>query len=270
MKSGIAGKIAKAFIDSKLTPLLMAAFLAIGLYGAWLTPREEEPQIDVPMADIFLQYPGAGSKEVEQRVIIPMEKIVSNVDGVEYVYSTSMPGQAMLTVRFYVGEDVERSLVKLYNEIMKNMDRMPNGTSMPLVKTRSIDDVPILALTLWSDKYNDYEIRRVAEELGLEIKKVDDVSETRIKGGRSRQVKVDLDQNRMAAYHLDPLQIARQIQTANQQLQSGSFDKNDTEYLVETGNFFHTSDEVANLVVGAREGKPIYLKSVANVTDGPS
>lgn len=270
MKSGIAGKIAKAFIDSKLTPLLMAAFLAIGLYGAWLTPREEEPQIDVPMADIFLQYPGAGSKEVEQRVVIPMEKIVSNVDGVEYVYSTSMPGQAMLTVRFYVGEDVERSLVKLYNEIMKNMDRMPKGASMPLVKTRSIDDVPILALTLWSNKYNDYQIRRVAEELGLEIKKVTDVSETKIKGGRSRQVKVDLDQNRMAAYHLDPLQIARQIRTANQQLQSGSFDKNDKEYLVETGNFFSTSDEVANLVVGAHDGKPIYLKSVANVTDGPS
>ena len=169
MKTGIAGNIARAFINSKLTPLLMLAFLAIGMYSAYLTPREEEPQIDVPIADIFLRYPGASAKEVESRIVQPLEKVIGNVPGVEYVYSTAMPGQAMLIVRYYVGEDVERSIVKLYNEIVKNMDQMPQGVSLPLVKTRAIDDVPVMALTLWSERYGDYQLRRVAEELQAEI-----------------------------------------------------------------------------------------------------
>ena len=147
MKTGFAGTLARLFINSKLTPLLMVAFLAIGIYSSYLTPREEEPQIDVPIADIFFQYPGASPLEMENRVVEPLEKVVSNIPGVEYVYSQSMPGMAMLIVQFYVGEDVERSLVKMYNEIMKHMDEMPKGTSLPLVKTRSIDDVPALGLT---------------------------------------------------------------------------------------------------------------------------
>ncbi|MEP0398900.1 MAG: efflux RND transporter permease subunit, partial [Marinobacter sp.] len=234
-----------------------------------LTPREEEPQIDVPTADIFIGYPGAGSKEVESRVAIPVEKMVSNIEGVEYVYSVSMPGKAMITARFYVGEDVERSLVKLYNEIIKHMDRMPDGVTQPLVKTRSIDDVPIMTLTLRSEAYSDYEIRRVADELVLEIKKIQDVAGTSIQGGRTREVRVQLDKNKMASYRVDPLQIASQIQQANQQLQSGSFSKNDEQYLVETGNFFRTAEEVGNLVVDVRNGEPIYLKAVAQIIDGP-
>ena len=134
MKEGLSGNIAKMFLQSKLTLLLMLAFLLIGGYSTLLIPREEEPQIDVPMADIFIRYPGASPKEVEARVAQPLEKILSNVKGVEYVYSTSMSGQAMVIVQFYVGEDIERSLVKLYNELMKNMDKMPQGVSMPLVK----------------------------------------------------------------------------------------------------------------------------------------
>ncbi|WP_199898084.1 efflux RND transporter permease subunit [Marinilabilia salmonicolor] len=142
MKTGIAGTIAKLFINSKLTPLLMVVFLLIGAYSSYLTPREEEPQIDVPIADIFVRYPGAGPEEVEARITKPLEKVISNVTGIEYVYSTSSPGGAMMIVQFYVGEDIERSLVKMYNEIIKNMDKMPQGISMPLIKTRSIDDVP--------------------------------------------------------------------------------------------------------------------------------
>ncbi|MEP4443133.1 MAG: efflux RND transporter permease subunit, partial [Hyphomicrobiales bacterium] len=141
MKTGIAGKIANAFISSKLTPLLMVLFLGLGFYGTYLTPREEEPQIDVPMADIFIGYPGASPSEIEKRISIPLEKVLSNIEGVEYVYSTSMPDQAMVSARFYVGEDVERSLVRLYNELMKNIDQMPEGATPPMVKTRSIDDV---------------------------------------------------------------------------------------------------------------------------------
>lgn len=269
MKTGIAGKIAQAFIDSKLTPLLMIVFLALGFYGTYLTPREEEPQIDVPMADIFIGYPGASPEEVEQRISVPLEKVLSNIEGVEYVYSTSMPDQAMVSARFFVGEDVERSLVRLYNEIMKNMDRFPEGATMPMVKTRSIDDVPIMTLTLWSDSYSDYDIRRVADELALEIKKIDDVAQTDLHGGRTRQVRVTLDKNKMASYGIDPMRVAGQIQSANSELSSGSFSQNDTNYLVDTGNFFRNAEEVRNLVVDVRNGDPIYLSSIAEVSDGP-
>ena len=165
MKNGFAGNIAKAFIKSKLTILLMIAFLLIGGYSTYLIPREEEPQIKVPMADIFIGYPGAEPKDVETKVSAPMEKIISNIKGVEYVYSTSMKGQAMLIVQFYVGENVENSLVKLYSELMKNMDKMPQGVTLPLIKTRSIDDVPVLGLTLWSEKYDDYQLKQIGQEL---------------------------------------------------------------------------------------------------------
>tara|TARA_R110002126_G_scaffold169359_8_gene318317 strand:- start:295 stop:3525 length:3231 start_codon:yes stop_codon:yes gene_type:complete len=269
MKTGIAGTIAKAFIDSKLTPLLMVVFLALGFYGTYLTPREEEPQIDVPMADIFVGYPGASPNEVEKRISIPLEKVLSNIEGVEFVYSTSMPDQAMVSARFYVGEDVERSLVRLYNELMKNIDLLPEGATLPMVKTRSIDDVPIMTLTLWSKTYSDFEIRRVADELALEVKKIENVARTEIHGGRTRQVEVSLDKNKMASYGIDPMKVARQIQAANQKLSSGSFSKNDTEYLVETGSFFRNAEEVRNLVVDVQNGDPIYLKSIAEVTDGP-
>ena len=175
MKTGFAGQIAKQFINSKLTPLLMVAFMVIGVYSAYLTPREEEPQIDVPIADIFLRYPGASPSEIESRVMQPLEKVVANIPGVEYVYSTSMPGQAMLIVQFYVGEDIERSLVKMYNEIMKHMDQMPKGTSLPLIKTRAIDDVPVLGLTFWSENYDDFQLKRLAQEVNNEIEKVAEV-----------------------------------------------------------------------------------------------
>ncbi|TDO01347.1 efflux RND transporter permease subunit [Sunxiuqinia elliptica] len=269
MKTGFAGGIAKQFINSKLTPLLMVAFLAIGIYSSYLTPREEEPQIDVPIADIFFRYPGASPKEIESRVMQPLEKVVANIPGVEYVYSTSMPGQAMLIVQFYVGEDVERSLVKMYNEIMKHMDQMPKGTSLPLVKTRSIDDVPVLGLTFWSENYNDYELKRIAQEVNNEIEQVGDVSETKVIGGRSRQIRVVLDNEQLAGFHVDALSIAQKIQLANSQFNAGAFNQNDEEFLVEAGEFLKTSDDVANLVVGIHNGSPVYLKQVSQVIDGP-
>ncbi|MEX2584842.1 MAG: efflux RND transporter permease subunit [Balneolaceae bacterium] len=270
MKTGFAGTIAKSFIDSKLTPLLMVLFLAVGFYGIYLTPREEEPQIDVPMADIFVGYPGATPEEVEKRIAIPLEKVISNIEGVEYVYSTSMPEQAMVSARFYVGEDVERSLVRLYNEIMKYPDQIPNGATEPLIKTRSIDDVPIMTLTLWSDQYSDYEIARIADELTLELKQIEDVARVQRHGGRSRQLSVQLDSRRMASFGVDPLRIASRIQAANQQVSSGTFDKNDTEYLVDTGQIFRSVEDVRNFVIDVRDGAPIYLSSVADVVDEPN
>ena len=269
MKEGLAGKIAKSFIGSKLTVLLMIVFMVIGVYSSFLIPREEEPQIDVPMADIFVGYPGASPSEVESRVVKPLEKLISNIKGVEYVYSTSMKEQGMVIVQFYVGEDIERSFVKLYNEINKHMDIMPEGVTFPLVKTRAIDDVPVLGLTLWSENYDDYQLNMMAQELSNEIEKVNDVSITNRIGGRDRQLRVVLDKHKMAESGLDFLSVSQMIKANNQQLSSGSFDKNDTEFLVNTGDFLSSADDVENLVVGVKQGQPIYLKQIATVLDGP-
>jgi multidrug efflux pump subunit AcrB len=270
MQEGFSGKIASAFINSKLTILLMVAFMLIGGYSTFLIPREEEPQIEVPIADIFIGFPGASPKEVETKVTGPLEKIVSNVKGVEYVYSTSMNGQAMLIVQFYVGEDVERSIVKLYNEIMKSMDRMPQGVTLPLIKTRAIDDVPVLGLTLWSENYDDFRLRQLGEEITNEIKKIPDVAAVTITGGRSREVKVILDKEKMAESKVDFLSISKQIQGSNAQMISGTLLKSDTAFSIETGNFLSTADEVANLIVGVNNQQPVYLHQVARVEDGPA
>ena len=269
MKEGIAGKIAKVFIQSKLTVLLMIVFVVVGVYSSFLIPREEEPQIDVPMADIFVGYPGASPTEVESRVTKPLEQLISNIKGVEYVYSTTMNEQAMVIVQFYVGEDIERSFVKLYNEINKHMDQMPQGVTFPLVKTRAIDDVPMLGLTLWSENYDDYQLSQMAEELENEIKKVHDVSMTHKIGGRDRQLRVVLDKDKLAASGLDFLSVSEMIKANNSQLSSGSFDNNDTEFLVNTGSFLKSATDVENLVVGVQQNQPIYLKQIASIIDGP-
>jgi multidrug efflux pump subunit AcrB len=269
MKEGIAGKIAKVFIQSKLTVLLMIVFMVIGVYSSFLIPREEEPQIDVPMADIFVGYPGASPTEVESRVIKPLEQLISNIKGVEYVYSTSMKEQGMIIVQFYVGEDIERSFVKLYNEINKHMDQMPEGVTFPLVKTRAIDDVPMLGLTLWSENYDSYQLSQMAQELEAEIKKVNDVAITHKIGGRDRQLRVVLDKDKLAASGLDFLSVSEMIKANNAQLNSGSFDRNDTEFLVNTGKFLQSVTDVENLVVGVQQNQPIYLKQVARIVDGP-
>ncbi|KXO01220.1 multidrug transporter AcrB [Aequorivita aquimaris] len=269
MKDGLAGKIAKLFIGSKLTVLLMIVFMVIGVYSSFLIPREEEPQIDVAMADIFVGYPGASPTEVESRVVKPLEKLVSNIPGVEYVYSTSSKEGAMVIVQFYVGEDIERSFVKLYNEMNKHMDLMPPGVTMPLVKPRAIDDVPMLGITLWSENYDDFQLKQLADELTQEIEKVNEVSLTDKIGGRNRQLRVVLDKDKLAASGLDFLGVAEMIKANNQQLGSGSFDKNDTEFLVTTGNFLKSATDVENLVVGVQQNQPIYLKQVAAIFDGP-
>lgn len=269
MKVGIAGRIANAFIDSKLTPLLMVTALLIGMFGAYLTPREEEPQIVVPLVDIFVPYPGASAKEVEERVAKPLERIINEIHGVEYIYSTSMRDLALITVRYYVGEDTEESLVKLWSVLMKNMDKMPGPNMFPLIKIKSIDDVPVLALTLWSETYDAYQLRRVAAELAGEIKKIADVSEIELTGGLKRKVRVILDQERMRGYNVDPLQIAQQIQAANQNLTVGRFQALNKDYVVETGEFLTDAQDVANLVVGVFGNNPVYLKNVADIEDGP-
>ena len=198
-----------------------------------------------------------------------MEKLVSNIPGVEYVYSTSSKEGAMVIVQFYVGEDIERSFVKLYNEMNKHMDLMPSGVTMPLVKPRAIDDVPMLGITLWSENYDDFQLKQLADELTQEIEKVNEVSLTDKIGGRNRQLRVVLDKDKLAASGLDFLGVAEMIKANNQQMGSGSFDKNDTEFLVTTGNFLKSATDVENLVVGVQQNQPIYLKQVAAIFDGP-
>src|SRR5512135_2346247 len=180
---GTAGKIAHAFIDSKLTPLVIAAALLVGVFAIWQTPREEEPQIVVPMLDVFVQMPGASAAEVEHRATVPMEKLIREVPGVEYVYSISRPGLSMLVVRFYVGEKEEDAILRTYNKLYSNFDRIPAGVSQPIIKVRSIDDVPIMAVTLWGKNYDSYQLRQIAGELDNQLKQIDDVSETKIIGG---------------------------------------------------------------------------------------
>lgn len=269
MKEGLAGKIAKGFLTSKLTVLLMIVFMVIGVYSSFLIPREEEPQIDVPMADIFVGYPGANPTEVESRITKPLEKIISNIKGVEYVYSTSMNQAGMVIVQFYVGEDIERSLVRLYDEINKHMDQMPEGVTMPLVKTRAIDDVPMLGLTIWSEGYDDYQLSQISDELINEIEKVNDVSITRKIGGRNRQFRVVLDKEKLAGLGLDFLRVAQMIKANHSQMDAGNFMANDTEFHVTTGEFLRTKNDLEQLVVGTNASQPIYLKQVAQVLDGP-
>lgn len=269
MQEGISGKIANFFINSKLTILLMVALMIIGTYSSFLIPREEEPQINVPMADVMVMYPGASPSEIESRVVKPLEKVIGNIKGVEHIHSMAMNGYSMMVVQFYVGENSEDSYVKLYDELMKHRDMFPEGVMQPVVKTRSIDDVPMLGLTLWSEKYDDFEIRQLAEEVTSEIEKVKDVAITREIGGRTRELKVVLDKDKMAENGVDALSIMQMIQANNGSSQSGAFVQNDTEYLVTTGKFLSTSEDVENLVVGVNNNLPVYLKQVASIQDGP-
>jgi multidrug efflux pump subunit AcrB len=268
---GISGKIAKAFIKSKLTPLLVIAALLLGVFAVIVTPREEEPQIVVPMIDVFVSYPGASPKEVEERVTIPMEKLLWEIKGVEYVYSIVKPGSNMTIVRFYVGEKMEDSLVKLYNKLMSNYDIIPPGVSQPMVKPKSIDDVPILSLTLWSKQpqYTGYELRRIATGLSGELKKDANVSEFSIIGGQRRQIRVTIDPQRLRAYRLSPFQIMDRLEKANVVISSGAFPAGNRETIVETGRFLNNAQDVGNLVIYVFNGRPVYLKDVAQINDGP-
>jgi multidrug efflux pump subunit AcrB len=268
---GISGSIAKAFIKSRLTPLFIIASLLLGLLAVIITPREEEPQILVPMIDVFVAYPGASPQEVEARVTKPMEKLLWEIKGVEYIYSIVKPGFNLTIVRFYVGQSMEESIVNLNNKLSANYDRIPPGVSPPLIKQRSIDDVPILTLTLWSDsdRYSGYELRRIGAELCDEIKKDQDVSEFALIGGQKRQVRITLDPARLKAYHMSALQITSALQKANVLLPSGSFSTGNREYLVETGSFLKNSEDVGNVVTGLFNGRPVYLRDVAAIADGP-
>ncbi len=245
------------------------ASVLLGLAAVVMLPREEEPQIIVPMIDVFVAMPGASAKEVEERVSKPMEKLLWEIPGVEYIYSTSSPGQSMAIVRFYVGQNQEDAIVRLNQKMLANFDLIPPGASQPLVKPRSIDDVPIVALTLSSNVYDAFTLRRIAAQVHDQIKEINDVSEVTIIGGQRRQIRVILDEARMAGFNVAPAMIVPMLEQSNRQLQSGSFSAGNREYLVETGGFLHTADDVGQVVIGVFNNRPVYLRDVARIEDGP-
>ena len=266
---GIAGRLAHAFLNSKLTPLFIAASLALGIFAVAIIPREEEPQILVPMLDIATAMPGASPAEVEERVTLPIESLVHQISGVEYVYSTSAPGQSLVIVRFLVGTPQEDALIKVYSKLYSNFDRMPPGVSQPLIKARSIDDVPILALTLWGEHYNGYQLRAIAAEMQHDFEQISDVSETTIIGGLPRTMRVVLSTEKLNAYGISPMSIVGHLQAASATVQAGNFAENNQEVRVDAGNLFNRREDLEAVVVGVVHGHPVYLRDVAEkIVDG--
>jgi len=267
---GGATGLAQVFINSKITPLLIVATLLLGLFAISLTPREEEPQIVVPMIDVMVMLPGANPEEVENIVTRPMEQKIWEIEGIEYVYSSSFPSFSLSTARFLVGTDMEEAITRLANKMYGNADLWPDGIQPPLVKVRSIDDVPMMTLTLWSDDYEAYDLRQLAAELKNELMSVNDVSVTELTGGRRRSVRVELDPQRMAAFNITTLSVLPALQMQNQNLPSGGFAQGNRQFTVETGTFLRDLDDVKNLVVGVFDGRPVRLMDVASVSDGPA
>ena len=266
---GIAGRIARAFIGSKLTPLLVITSILLGAAATLLLPREEEPQIKVPMIDVLVSMPGFSAREVEERATRPMEKLLWEIPNVEYIYSTSREGESLAIVRFKVGEDIERSLVNLNQKLQANFDRIPKGVSFPLIKPKSIDDVPILALTFHGAGQDHYTLRRIVAEVDDAVKQVPLVAETTLIGGERRQLRVLLDPAKLASRQLSAADIVPLLQSANRQLIAGPLTDHNREVLLQTGSFLISAKDAGNVVVGVRGDKPVYLRDVATIVDGP-
>lgn len=265
---GAAGVVAKTFVDSKLTPLIVLFAIASGLFATWLLPREEEPQIAVPMIDVFVEMPGASAREVEERVSGPMERLLWEIPGVEYVYSTSSAGRAMVVARFLVGTPEDEAVVRLNQKLAANFDRIPPGASMPLVKPRSIDDVPVLALTLSSERYDDYELRRAAAQLADPIRQVVDVAAVELIGGQPRRITVEVDPARLTAFGVTASEVAERIAVANQAADAGTIEQDNRLTVLEAGSRLRSVAEVESAVVAAPEGRPVRVGDVARVFDG--
>ncbi len=266
-KHSLPTRIVEKFLEGNLSIILILLSLIAGIAALTLTPREEEPQIVVPLADVYVQMPGASAAEVERQVSTRLEKLLWQVDGVEYVYSLSRPGMAVVTARFYVGEDRVESLVKLHNKIATNVDMIPPGVTAWVVKPVEVDDVPIVNLSLYSEEASDHELRRVAEEVVDRLQSVKNTSLTSVIGGRSRQIRIDLDPQALAAHSLSLLDVERALQGGNLELAAGSFQQGNREVLVTGGAYFATVHDVSSLVIGIHGGAPVYLRNVASVRD---
>ena len=265
---GISGRVAQAFLDSKLTPLLVVASLLLGAFAVMVTPREEEPQIKVPMVDVFVQMPGATASEVEQRLVTPLEKALFEIPGAEYVYSTTQPSGGMIIVRYEVGTDPDTAALRVHAKLGELAASLPEGVPPPLVVPRGIDDVPVLAYTLWSEQATPLQLRQVAQELRFELARHPRVAQVTVLGGERRVVSVRFDRERLAAHHVSILQVYQALAGLNWKLPAGAFATGNLETEVQVGNLFRSATEVANAVVGVYGGRPVYLRDVATVEDG--
>jgi multidrug efflux pump subunit AcrB len=267
---GFVNAVVRTFLYSNLSLILIVLAVVLGVTALLVTPREEDPQIVVPLADVHVRFPGHAAEEVEQLVALPLEKLLYEIDGVEYVYSMSRADHAVITVRFYVGEDRERSLVKLRKRIDEHLDLVPPGVTGWLVKPVEIDDVPIVTLTLRSPTVDDYMLRRVAEELVQRLAAVENISRAYVVGGRPRRAHVYLDPDRLAAYGVAPLDVENAVEATNVQRPIGAIRRSDTSMVIEAGRLFERPEELKGLVVGVSDERPVFLRDVADIIDGPA
>ncbi len=266
---GVAGRLARTFVESRLTPLIVLFALALGALAVAMTPREEEPQIKVPMIDVFAAAPGRSSVEVERQIVAPLERAFWSIPGVEYVYSTSSPNRAFLVLRFRVGQDPDRALVRVRSKLDALADQWPPDLVPPLVKPRSIDDVPIWAMTFWSPSQDPATLRQVAAEVENEIQSIPEVSDTLLIGGLRREFRVELDPARLAARGLDPGTVLPALLAANRRTEAGSLVSLDREVRVEAGGFVRSAEELGAVVVAESAGRAVRLEDVARILDGP-
>jgi multidrug efflux pump subunit AcrB len=269
MPLNIAGKLARIFIDSKITAMIMLAIALAGLMALFVTPREYNPQIVVPAANIIVAKPGASSREIENLVVKPLEAIMNAQSGVDHTYGYAAPDFGLVTVQFKVGQDQERSLVKLYNQLMQNMDRMPPGAMQPIVKPINVDDVPIMTLTLSSSRVNDLEIRQVADRILEHLRNIPGVSFTQVAGGSQRAVNVWISPARLAASGIALDQVDKMLQGQNVSIPAGDLINENQVHPLRVSGFLGSARDVGNIIIGAPNGRPVYLKDVATIEDGP-
>jgi multidrug efflux pump subunit AcrB len=269
-KVGFAGWFAEKFIQSPLTPLLLIASFVIGMLGMIITPREEDPQISVPMVDIFVSYPGASAEQVKNLVAEPLERLMSEIGGVKHVYSMSRDGSALVTVRFHVGQQMEPSLIKLYDKLSSHMDAIPKGVLPPLVKPKGIDDVPVVTLTLSSKVHDIVTLRKLAMDVQQRVKSLPDTGQSFVVGGSPEQVRVEVDPARLSAYGVTLGQIARAITSANQRTQAGDFVDGNRSFTVFSGEFLHDARQVGDLIITVIDTRPVFLRDLARISQGES
>jgi len=266
---GLAGGIAHTFINSPVTPMLLVATLLIGIMGLIFTPRQEDPQISVPMIDIFVSYPGTSASQVESLVTDPLERLLDEIPGVRHTFSATQRGHSIITVQFLVGEDLGESIVKITDKINSNMDRMPPDVLPPLVKPVAIDDVPTIAITLWSKEVSDSILRIIANDVLQELGQVKNTGKGFVIAGRADQIRVEVLPERLAGYGLSLQQVAGAITAANTQKNVGAVEAGNTSFTVYSGSFLRSASDIERLVVGMSGGSPIYMRDVAVVEHGP-
>jgi len=270
---GFSGSVAKKFLTTEITPLLAVVGLLLGIFAIIITPREEEPQINVTFANVFIAFPGASAVEVEQILSTPAEQKFAEIEGIKHVYSMSKPGLAILTIEFEVGEDRDSAIIRLYNQVFSNLDWLPRnlGIAQPLIKPKGIDDVPIVTLTLWSEDASQgtYALQDVAHTLEAELKRVKGTRDIYTVGGTDRVVHVVLDPVLLAGYGLAIDELRQALAASNVTDDTGAFVKDNQEVQIQTGTFLSNVDDVANLVVGMHNDSPVYLRDVATINLGP-